>query len=67
MLCDQIDDGAAHDDAVAVAGDIGGLLGRAHAKADDHGQVGSAFRRATASSMLVNWACCLPVIPATET
>lgn len=44
VLADNLDDGAADDDAVGDGGDLFGLLGRIDAEADCAGYVGHAFR-----------------------
>ncbi len=67
MLGDDVDDRAADDHTIGDARDGGGLFGRPHAKAHGDGRSVEALSRVTASSMLACAACCLPVIPATET
>ena len=68
VLCDEFDQRRADHHAVGHAGDFLGLFGRAHAEADRDRQVGRALDAGRQSASIDSIAaCCLPVIPATET
>lgn len=67
MLGNDVDEGRSDDDAVGNLGDVGRLRGGANAEADRDRQVGRGFQARNRILDARRAACCIPVIPATET